>query len=90
MDPHGNAHLQQSLADQGFSDKAPQLFTGARRKGTQSVYNCAWKKWDSWCMGQHIDPFQATVANVANFLAQSVEEGREYSTINGYRSAISA
>ena len=86
----GMANLQQSLAEQGFSERALQLYTGARRKGTQSVYNSAWKKWDSWCVEQKVNPFQATVANVANFLAYAVEEGREYTTINGYRSAISA
>ena len=85
----GMEHIQRSLSEQGFSAKARQLVTGARRKGTQAVYNAAWKKWHSWCVERQIDSFQADLADVGNFLAQAVEDGREYSTINGYRSAIS-
>ena len=39
---------------------------------------------------REIDPFQATVGQVSNFLAERFEDGLEYATLNVYRSALSA
>lgn len=63
---------------------------GARRPGTRSAYNSAWKRWSSWCTEQSLDPFSAPVASVVDFLADLENGGMSYSAINGYRSAISA
>jgi hypothetical protein len=41
-------------------------------------------------MARAVDPFHATVANINNFLASKFQEGREYATLNVYRSALSA
>ena len=62
----------------------------ARRPGTQSAYNSPWGKWVGWCGPREISPFQATVADITNFPADMIENGTEYSTLNVYRSALSA
>ena len=83
-------NLRESWKSSGFSDTACKLLGQSIRPGTQSVYGGAWAKWDSWCKGKDLDPFQAPVVEVINFLSESFSKGLEYSTLNGYRSAISA
>ena len=61
----------------------------AWRPGTNAVYNFAWKKWHSWCLGRQTDPFFPSLADITGFLAHSFYEGLEYRTINTYRSALS-
>ena len=48
-----------------------------------------WNKWIGWCRKKQIDLFQASVDHVANFLTDCYNEGKGYSTINTYRSALS-
>ena len=86
----GMADLRQTRQMQGLSADAAELWVSAWRSGTQSAYDSCWRKWASWCREGQINPFQASVENVANFLSYLYTEGYEYSTINNYRSAISA
>lgn len=82
--------LREGWRETGFSEAAIDLLGKSRRKGTQSVYQGAWNKWLCWCDTRSIDPLQAPVAEVVNFLSSKFTEGAEYATLNGYRSAISA
>ena len=86
----GMAHLRQSWNAEGFSEAACDLLGKSRRQGTQAVYNSAWRKWSSWCLRAGIDPFQATLADIINYLSSCHDSGLEYATLNGYRAAISA
>ena len=86
----GMADLRRTRQMQGLSADAAELWVSAWRSGTQSAYDSCWRKWASWCREGQINPFQASVENVANFLSDLYTEGYEYSTINNYRSAISA
>ena len=76
--------------DNEISQQAEAIIRDAKRSGTQKAYDCSWRKWASWCHTRQIDPFQAPVGAVINFLSELFEQGMEYSSINGYRSAISA
>jgi site-specific recombinase XerD len=82
--------LRRARQVQGLSADAAELWMSAWRTGTQTAYDSCWRKWTSWCSKQQIDPFQATVENVANFLSHLYTQGYEYRTINNYRTAISA
>jgi hypothetical protein len=82
--------LREAMQTPGVSDSAANLLTKGWRSGTQTAYSSAWNVWTSWCEREQIDPFQATVETVSNFLAHSFDRGREYSTLNGYRAALSA
>ena len=75
---------------QQISEAAQELITNARRGGTRKTYSYAWEKWASWCSVREIDPVRASLEAVINFLTELFETGLEYSTLNGYRSAISA
>jgi hypothetical protein len=81
--------IQRSLHSEGIRAEASKLILAAWRPGTNAVYNSAWKKWHSWCLGRETDPFRPSLADLTDFLAHSFDEGLEYRTINTYRSALS-
>ena len=68
---------------------AQTLPSSAWRPGTNTIYNSAWKKWHSWCLGRKVDSFCPTLADITGFLAHSSDEGLEYRNLNTYRSALS-
>ncbi len=82
--------FRNQLKKAGFSEESTTLLLQSWRTGTQSAYNTPWNKWTSWCNSRQIDPFQATVADIGNFLAGEFDRGLEYRTLNVYRSALSA
>jgi site-specific recombinase XerD len=86
----GLESLRERTSARGLSDRATEVCLQARRPGTQLAYNGPWDKWSSWCSGKQINPVQATVADIADFLTEMFDTGLEYSTMNSYRSAISA
>ena len=77
-----------SLRNSG--DYHEKLKTSSKHHGTAKSYDSAWKLWDGWCCERGLDPFSASVKEVIEFLTDQFCSGKEYSTINSYRSAISA
>lgn len=86
----GVDNFKRSKQVQFISGDATRLLAAAWRKGTQSAYNNCWQHWCSWYTEKQIDPFCASVEQVANFLTYLFEKEYEYRTINSYRSAISS
>ena len=82
--------VRQQLSSEGLSKEASSLIVQSRRVGTQSHYKSAWKQWASWCFREQIDPIGCPVNFVLEFLTSLYSKGLQYSTIGGYRSAISA
>ena len=105
MDPWGNPHpllsaqltptpdrvvsVRNSLHSQGVSEQATDLIYASWRKSTEKAYNSAWRKWCSWCQGRDKDPFSAPVTEVIEFLTSEFGSGKQYSSINTYRTVIS-
>ena len=89
-DVGGMENLRDRLIAMGLSADSSALFLQSRRPGTQSAYKAPWNKWVSWCGQREINAIQADVADVANFLTDQLQRGLKYSTLNCYRSAISA
>ena len=48
------------------------------------------RKWSSWCLERKIDPFQAPVKDIIEYLTFLFNYGNQYITINLHRSAIPA
>ena len=48
------------------------------------------RKWVSWCSGKQINPVQAPVEHIVNFLTEKFHEPLQFSTLNVCRSALSA
>jgi len=58
--------------------------------GTRSHYKSAWNSFNSWCSERKVNPISCSLEIILNYLGSLFEKGREYCTINGHRSAISA
>ena len=88
--PDRLAGVRQSLESRGISEEAVSLICASWRRGTEKSYSSAWGLWQGWCSKGHINPLSASLSNIANFLSSEFENGKQYSTLNTYRSAISA
>ena len=75
---------------EGISEESADLLSKSWRRGTRTAYDSAWQKWAGWCHERDIDPVSAPVARIVDFLTDMFHHGYQYSTLNGYRSAISA
>lgn len=86
----GLEDFRERTVAQGFSEEAASLLEKSWRKGTRSAYSSSWRRWAGWCDERSLDPFHAPVVHVVEFCSDMLKAGYEYSTINGFRSAISA
>ena len=83
------ASVWNSLQKQGISQEAADIICSSWRKSTEKSYTSAWNKWSSWCEGRGKNSFSASIAENADFLTHQFNSGKQHSTINSYRSAIS-
>lgn len=83
------AYLRQQYEEGGFSCQARELLSAAWRKNTSDQYASAWRKWTGWCSPRKINPVSASLNDIINFLASEFLQGKQYRTLNVYRSAIS-
>ena len=84
------ARIRQHYLSTGLSESAVQLLLPSWRSSTNKNYNSAWNKWERWCLDHHRNPISPTVGSVVDFLADTFGEGREYQSLNCYRSALSS
>ena len=82
--------VRRSVQNEGISDEAFQIMCSSWRVSTEKSYSSAWRKWLGWCHEWKLDPFPNFVKSVVDFLSYHFQQGRQYSTINTYRSALSA
>ena len=73
-----------------ISEQARDLLNKNIRDGTKSTYKTPWIKWVRWCSGKQINLVQAPVEHIVNFLIEKFHEPLQFSTLNVYRSALSA
>ena len=84
------ACLRTTFQGASISQPAQKLLLAAWRSRTKKTYSSAWGKWTSWCGEQQVNPLSAPLESILNFLTTHIDLGREYRTLNVYRSAISA
>ena len=69
-----NSGCLEGVREQDFtseiSGKAKQLLNKCRRDSSKATYEVPWRKWLSWCDGRQVDPLQASLVNVVDFLAE--------------------
>ena len=73
-----------------ISKDACEVILQSWTPGTQKQYTKPWREWTSWCDRRVCHLFQAPVNLFIDFLLEVYKLGRSYSTLNTYRSAISA
>ena len=59
-------------------------------KGTQKQYSPYISRWFNYCTRHNIDPFDSSVNQGAESLAEYFHEGVSYSMVNTARSALSS
>ena len=70
---------------------AERIARGKLRQSSLKIYDSRWKRFSSWCSERKISPWHVSVQQLADFLLSLFEEGKlKVSTIEGYKSAISA
>ena len=84
------ASIRNSLQVQGVSEQAIKIISASWRRGTEKSYSSAWRKWSSWCHERNCDPLSAPLNQVLDFLPAEFKNGKEYSTLISYQSAISS
>ena len=72
---------------QDISEEAFKLLCSSWRHSTEKSYSSAWNRWVCERGG---DPFTPPVSLVLQFLTEEFQSGKQYSTLNSYRSALSA
>ena len=65
--------FRQSLQMEGISSNDAKLISHSSRKS--SNYESAWCQWTSWCNERQINPFQALVNYIINFLSEKFDKG---------------
>ena len=82
--------LPASSSSEGISKEATDILLSAQRSSTNAQYKSCWAKWCRWSRQRQIDPFCPAVSDLVHFLTELFEQGKQYSTITTYRSAISS
>ena len=73
-----------------ISEKASELILSSWRLKTNAVYNSAWRKWEEWCREKDVCSVAAILSGILEFLACQFEKGKQYRSLNVYRSALSS
>ena len=81
--------IRQRQLAAGISGETSQLLAAGWSSGTNRAYESAWKKWDSWCSEQQVDPISCPVQPFLEFLASLYQSGMQSRSINTIWSAIS-
>ena len=83
------ACFRRSLSDKGLPNEVEELLSASWRKGTHKNYDSAWRKWEQWCLNNHVSPISASIKDILSFLATQFHSGHSYRSLNVYRSTIS-
>ena len=51
-----------------ISEESAAHIANARRTGTNTHFESAWRKWSSWCSQRLINSFKASLVKILNFL----------------------
>ena len=84
------AGIRGQLHQREISEKASELILSSWRLKTNVVYNSAWRKWEEWCREKDVCSVAVTLSDILEFLACQFEKGKQYHSLNVYRSALSS
>ena len=83
-------HLRQSYQSAGISDEATALLLASWRGSTTKNYNSSWRVWEQWCIQSSTNPISPSLSDILNFIAFQFHQGKQYRSLNCYRSALSS
>ena len=83
-------HAQVSRVENIRGQFASAGLSNIVKASTAKSYNCSWTIWSRWCDKRQSNPILCPINEILIFLAEKYSEGKEYRTINVFRSAISS
>ena len=83
-------NIRGQFASTGLSNIAVELLSNSVKASTAKSYNCSWTIWSRWCDKRQSNPILCPINEILISLAEKYSEGKEYRTINVFRSAISS
>ena len=81
--------IRKRYVDLNLSSNVVDLVINSWSKGTQKQYSPHINRWLDYCTRHSIDPFDSSVNQGAEFLAEYFHKGVSYSMVNTARSALS-
>jgi len=81
--------VRSSLQSRGLSEEAIALICASWRVNTEASYSSGWRIWSGWCSTKGVNPTNTSIEIVIEFLTAQFHQGKQYSTLNSYRSCIS-
>ena len=84
------ACLRRHYSLQGLSTRAISLLLSSWRDSTNKNYDSSSNIWERWCSDHHRDSLSPSIGGILDFLAVQFDKGREYRSLNCYRSALSS
>ena len=83
--------LRASYRGKGLSPQATDILIRAVCIKTSRLYDSKWNRFAGWCSQRSTNPLSCPVSYIIEFLTELFHEHHlAYSTLNGYRSAISS
>ena len=83
-------NLRRSYQGAGITEEATSLLLASWRSSTTKHYNSSWRVWEWWCIQSGTNPISPSLSDILNFIASQFGEGKEYRSLNYYRSALSS
>jgi integrase len=80
--------IKRRYQKEGLSEKSANLVARGRRNSTLKIYTARIRPYIRWCEQNEIDPYSASIADIAEFLRLRFEGGIQASTVRGYLTAI--
>lgn len=74
---------------QGSPSDAADVMLASLAGSTLKQYNTCFKRWFTYCQDKNLNLFQASVANVLDFLVTLFNQGQKYGSINCAKAALS-
>jgi site-specific recombinase XerD len=82
--------LLQVWIDMGLSEGAAKTVMASWAPGTLKSYNCALKKWKTFCDTALVNPLEPDPCHILNFLQETLDKGNGHSSVATQRAAITA
>ena len=82
--------IKRQNKEAGFSEKPADLAARGRRNSTLRVYSSHLRHYFDWWDERQIDPYHASIPEIADFLESHFTEGLQVATIKGYKSTIAS
>ncbi|KAI8428154.1 hypothetical protein MSG28_002401 [Choristoneura fumiferana] len=86
--PGSECVVREALTRRRVPQSALNIMLSSLSRNTISQYNSSFKQWWQYCNMRGIDAYDIQVHDLLDFLAQCLEKGSSYGTLNNHRSAL--